>query len=44
MVKKTVAQIVETICREYDVPAEDATQDVMDFLSAPGSSGSGASR
>ena len=32
--KKTVDQIVETICREYDVPAEDATQDVMDFLSA----------
>ena len=24
----------ETICQEYDVPAEEATQDVMDFLSA----------
>lgn len=23
-----------TVCREYDVPAEEATQDVMDFLSA----------
>ena len=29
----TVDQIVETICQEYDVPAEEATQDVMDFLS-----------
>ncbi len=32
--EKTVDQIVETICREYDVPEEEATQDVMDFLSA----------
>jgi hypothetical protein len=29
-----VDQIVETICREYDVPEEEAIQDVMDFLSA----------
>ncbi len=32
--EKTVDQIVETVFREYDVPAEAATQDVMDFLSA----------
>ncbi len=32
--EKSVDQIVETVCREYDVPAEEATQDVMDFLSA----------
>ncbi len=32
--EKTVDQIIETVCREYDVPAEEATQDVMDFLSA----------
>ena len=42
--KKTVDQIVETICREYDVPAEDATQDVMGLSECSGSSGSGASR
>ncbi|MDA2924184.1 PqqD family protein [Acidobacteria bacterium AH-259-L09] len=32
--ERTVNQIVETICREYDVPAEEATQDVMDFSGA----------
>jgi len=32
--EKNVSQIVEAICREYNVSPEEATQDVMDFLGA----------
>ena len=32
--EKDVNQVVEEICREYDVSPEEATQDVMEFLSA----------
>ncbi|MDA2930915.1 PqqD family protein [Acidobacteria bacterium AH-259-O06] len=32
--QKNVGQIIETICREYDVPPEEAAKDTGDFLAA----------
>lgn len=29
---RSVAAVVEEICREYDAPAEDVVPDVLDFL------------
>ncbi|MDA2925608.1 PqqD family protein [Acidobacteria bacterium AH-259-L09] len=32
--QKNVGQIIETICRKYDVPPEEAAKDAGDFLAA----------
>ena len=32
--KKSVFQIVETVCDEYDVPAKDAESDTLHFLNS----------
>ncbi len=32
--KSSVGQIIEAICRDYEVPAEEAAKDTVDFLEA----------
>ena len=37
--QRNVRQIVESLCSEYDVPAEQAEKDVIDFVGALESAG-----
>ena len=32
--RRTLAEILETVLRDYDVPREEATKDLLDFVSA----------